>query len=201
LGVLTGGGSRLARHRGVVLRRKAGARGALVVKAAGQVIITAALVVVPGPGETVTFIRQERGPYARWWLLPGGKVEFGEPVEQATRREAVEESGCEVGDLVLTGAYEIIGPGHHFVVWAYRSQQVGLVPERFDGHHVSGVRQERWDQLEPHPTDMPILNDAGVAVYPRELIVGQLAAEQITMTSLLTGEAFGPPPRAVATRQ
>jgi len=46
-------------------------------------VITAALVVVPGPGETVTFIRQERGPYAGWWLLPGGKVEFGEPVEQA----------------------------------------------------------------------------------------------------------------------
>jgi len=62
--------------------RKAGARGALVVRAAGRVI-TAALVVVPGPGETVTFIRQERGPYAGWWLLPGGKVEFGEPVEQA----------------------------------------------------------------------------------------------------------------------
>jgi ADP-ribose pyrophosphatase YjhB (NUDIX family) len=39
---------------------------------AGQVI-TAALVVVPGPDGTVTFVRQERGPYAGWWLLPGGK--------------------------------------------------------------------------------------------------------------------------------
>jgi 8-oxo-dGTP diphosphatase len=179
---------------------KAGGKGVLVVQAAGRVI-TAALVVVPGPGETVTFIRQERGPYAGWWLLPGGKVEFGEPVEQAARREAVEESGCEIRELVLTGAYEIIGPGHHFVMWAYRSKQVGLVPEGFSGHHVSGVRQERWDGLEPHPTDMPILNDAGVAAYPRELIAGHLAAEQITMTSLLTGEAFGSPPRAVATWQ
>ena len=74
-----------------------------------------------------TFVRPERGPDAGWWLLPGGKVEFGEPVEQAARREAVEESGCDVGGLVLTGAYEIIGPGHHFVMWAYRSEQVGLV--------------------------------------------------------------------------
>ena len=39
-------------------------------------VITAALVVVPGPGDTVTFVWQERGPYAGWWLLPGGKVEF-----------------------------------------------------------------------------------------------------------------------------
>lgn len=106
-------------------------------------MITAALVVVPGPGDTVTFVRQERGPYAGWWLLPGGKVEFGEPVAEAARRETVEESGCDLGELVLTGAYEILGPGHHFVMWAYRSERVGVVPERFSGHHVSAVRQEQ----------------------------------------------------------
>jgi 8-oxo-dGTP diphosphatase len=164
-----------------------------VTQAAGRVV-TAALVVIPGPGDTVTFVRQERGPYAGWWLLPGGKVEFGEPIKRAARREAVEESGCDVGELVLTGAYEILGPGHHFVMWAYRSKQTGLVPERFAGHHVTAVRQERWDGLEPHPTDMPILNDAGAAAYPPELIAERLAYEQITMTSLLTGEVFGPPP-------
>lgn len=85
-------------------------------------------------------------PYAVWWLLPGGKVEFGEPVEHAARRQATEESGCEVRKPVLTGAYEILGPGHHFVMWAYRSE-VGRVPERFAGHHVRAVRQERWDRL------------------------------------------------------
>jgi 8-oxo-dGTP diphosphatase len=169
-----------------------------VTQAAGRVV-TAALVVVPGPGDTVTFVRQEHGPYAGWWLLPGGKVEFGEPVEQAARREAAEESGCEVKELALTGAYEILGPGHHFVMWAYRSE-LGLVPERFAGHHVSAVRQERWDRLEPHPTDMPILNDAGLAAYPRQMIADRLAHEQIAMASLLTGEAFGPLPHAVAGR-
>jgi 8-oxo-dGTP diphosphatase len=156
-------------------------------------VVTAALVVVPGPGDTVTFVRQERGPYAGWWLLPGGKVEFGEPVEQAARREAVEESGCDIGELVLTGAYEILGPGHHFVMWAYRSEQIGLVPERFAGHHVAAVRQERWDRLEPHPTDMPILNDAGAAAYPPDMVADRLAREQITMTNLLTGQACSPP--------
>ena len=163
-------------------------------EAAGRVI-TAALVVVPGPGGTVTFVRQERGPYAGWWLLPGGKVEFGEPVERAACREAAEESGCDPGELTLTEAYEIIGPGHHFVMWAYRSQRTVTVPGGFAGHHVDGVRQERWDRLEPHPTDMPILNEAGAAAYPRELIAERLAREQITMTGLLTGQTFGQPPR------
>jgi hypothetical protein len=54
------------------------------------------------------------------------------------------------------------------------------------------VRQERWDRLEPHPTDMPILNDAGLAAYPRGLIEDRLAAAGISMANLLTGERFGP---------
>ncbi len=98
---------------------------------------------------------------------------------------------------MLTGAYEILGSAHHFVIWAYRSESVGVVPERFAGHHVSAVRQERWDRLEPHPTDMPTLNDAGTAAYPRELIADRLTREQIAMSSLLTGEAFGLPPAVV----
>lgn len=156
-------------------------------------VVTAALVVVPGPEETVTFVRQERGPYAGFWLLPGGKVEFGEPIAGAARREAAEECGCRVDGLQLSGAYEIFGPGHHFVMWAYLSECAGEVPAGFAGHHVGAVRQERWDRLEPHPTDMPILNDAGAAAYPRELIEGRLAAQNITMTSLLTGTVYGTP--------
>jgi hypothetical protein len=46
-----------------------------------------------------------------------------------------------------------------------------------------------WNRTRP--TDMPILNEAGAAAYPRDLIAGRLAREQIAMTSLLTGEAFG----------
>jgi len=153
--------------------------------------VTAALVVVPGAVGTVTFVRQQRGPYAGFWLLPGGKVEFGEPIIEAARREAAEESGCVVGGLKLTGAYEIRGPGHHFVMWAYRSTTAGQVPTRFHGHHVAGVVQARWDEVEPHPTDMPILNDAGAAAYSRDLIEDRMGRESICMTNVLTGEMFG----------
>lgn len=89
-------------------------------------------------------------------------------------------------------AYEIIGPGHHFIMWAYRGDSLEIVPDGFAGHHVSGIRQERWDRLHPHPTDMPILNDAGAAAYPPSLISDMLGRQRITMTSLITGETYGP---------
>ncbi len=40
------------------------------------------------------------------------------------------------GELILTGAYEIIGPGHHFVMWAYRGERTATVADQFAGHHV-----------------------------------------------------------------
>ena len=118
----------------------------------------------------MTFVRQERGPYAGWWLLPGGKVEFGEPVTEAARREAAEESGCDVGELALTGAYEIFGPGHHFVMWAYRSEQIGVVPERFAGHTSAPPGRSGgtgWSRIRPTCRSS---TTPGAAAYPREMI-------------------------------
>nr|MBC7245073.1 NUDIX domain-containing protein [Chloroflexota bacterium] len=43
--------------------------------------------------------------YQRQWYLPGGGVKKGETVEEATRREAAEELGAELGILRLVGVY------------------------------------------------------------------------------------------------
>ncbi|MCZ2122539.1 MAG: NUDIX domain-containing protein [Anaerolineales bacterium] len=50
----------------------------------------------------VTLVRQT---YLRGWFMPGGGLKRGETLEQAARREAFEETGAELGELTLLGAY------------------------------------------------------------------------------------------------
>jgi 8-oxo-dGTP diphosphatase len=156
-------------------------------------VTTGALMIVPGPGETVTFVRQERGPYAGAWLLPGGKVEFGESLEDAARREALEEAGCAVGSISGVGLYEMRGTwaqgSYHFVMYVFVADDPVRVPVGIAGHHVSEVRQARPGELRPHPTDMQILNDAGVADYPQADIDASLARVGIAMVRHLAGPA------------
>ncbi|MDD2923455.1 MAG: NUDIX domain-containing protein [Anaerolineales bacterium] len=46
-----------------------------------------------------------RQTYMGGWFMPGGGVKRGETLDQAARREAKEETGAELGDLKLLGAY------------------------------------------------------------------------------------------------
>ncbi|MBO4205585.1 NUDIX domain-containing protein [Micromonospora echinofusca] len=141
----------------------------------------AALAVVPVDSGEVVFVRQQRGPYAGWLLLPGGKVEFGESAQDAACRETVEEAGFEVGELTPTGVYEIRAEdgSYHFVMFAFRAGTAIRVAA--GGHHVDGVLQAPVDEVQPHPTVMRILNDAGVARYPLRDIEEGLRRDGILM--------------------
>ncbi|MBX7267517.1 NUDIX hydrolase [Micromonospora sp. Llam7] len=158
-------------------------------------VSSAALAIVPGPDGSVTFLRQERGPYAGHWLLPGGRIEFGESVVDTARRETLEESGCEVGKLTLTGVYELRGAwadgGYHIIMFAFLSDTPAVVPAGFEGDHVGDVVQVAPHRLRPHPTVMRILNDAGVASFADDEIEAWLARDGITMVSLRTGSPVG----------
>ncbi len=46
-----------------------------------------------------------RHTYLPGWFLPGGGLKRGETLEQAARREALEETGAELRATALIGAY------------------------------------------------------------------------------------------------
>ena len=59
-------------------------------------------------GPRVLMIRRGRSPGKNLWSLPGGRVEFGEKLIDAARRELHEETGVEAGALSLVDFAEFM---------------------------------------------------------------------------------------------
>lgn len=76
-------------------------------------------------GDDVLLIQRGAEPLAGYWSIPGGKVEFGETLEEALRREMREELGVEVRIEALAELFErqIRNEGgeveHHYVLADY----------------------------------------------------------------------------------
>jgi 8-oxo-dGTP diphosphatase len=67
--------------------------------------LLAADCVVFGTHGRVLLVRRKFPPFQGSYALPGGFVEIGETVEDAARRELMEETGVKAGRLQLVGVY------------------------------------------------------------------------------------------------
>ncbi|MBS0244306.1 MAG: NUDIX hydrolase [Proteobacteria bacterium] len=67
-------------------------------------LLTVDCVAIDNKGR-ILFIRRGRPPFKGHYALPGGFVDVGETVEDACRRELIEETGVKAGKLTLIGVY------------------------------------------------------------------------------------------------
>lgn len=127
----------------------------------GPTVGVGAVVVRDG---ALLLVRRGRDPGRGLWSLPGGRVEHGERLADAVRREVREETGLEVEAGELLGVYEVVGDDHHFVVLDYVATASGDEPPRPSGD----VDAARWvplgdvERLECTPRFVETLTAWGV---------------------------------------
>jgi mutator protein MutT len=99
--------------------------------------------------DRLVLIRRAKEPSKGRWTFPGGAVELGESLEDAVRREVLEETGLyvELGDVAAVIDHvardEVGAVRYHFVIVDYHARPVGgtLQPG-------SDVSDARWATLE-----------------------------------------------------
>src|SRR3954465_732169 len=79
----------------------------------------------------ILMAQRGKDPLKGWWSLPGGAVETGETLDQAVRREVLEETGLIIEPVRMFEVFERImrdaagAPEYHFVLLDYVCKVTG----------------------------------------------------------------------------
>lgn len=78
-----------------------------------------------------------------YWIIPGGKVEFGETIEQAAKREIHEETGIKTKSLKFLSYKEAIAPkyNYHTVIFFFETMTKN---QKIKGDIEGKVIEARW---------------------------------------------------------
>jgi len=112
-------------------------------------------------GDAVVLIRRKYPPFRGSYALPGGFVEEGETVEAACAREAKEETGLDVKNLVLVGVYSDPGrdPRGRTVSFAFLAKADPTNMQAGDDA-AEAVLFQNWQEEEMAFDHQQILADA-----------------------------------------
>ncbi len=76
----------------------------------------------------VLLVRRKKPPNQGLLAVPGGKVEFGETLEQAAMREMMEETGLLATPKRVMAILDLIKEGFHYVIIDFLCELKGGVP-------------------------------------------------------------------------
>ena len=112
--------------------------------AAAQPIDVAVGILMKPNGDVLLGQRPDGKPYAGYWEFPGGKVERGEAIVDALKREFVEELGVEIVDAQPWCGVEHVYEHahvrlHFFISRAWRGEPQSLEGQAFAWQGTVGV--------------------------------------------------------------
>lgn len=121
---------------------------------ASPIDVAVGILVQPG-GDVLLAQRPSGKPYEGYWEFPGGKVEPGEPIMDALKREFVEELGIEISSADPWCCVEHVYPHAHVRLHFYLSRDWKGEPQSLEGQALA------WQgavQLEPLlPATIPLI--------------------------------------------
>jgi len=110
-------------------------------------------------------IRRGNPPYAGYWSIPGGKVKWGESLEEALKREIREELSVEIEIEKLAGIVESIyrerdEVKYHYIIIDYFCRIVSGEPVASDDAlELRWISLEELSELDVTPTLLKLLRD------------------------------------------
>lgn len=114
--------------------------------------------------DELLMVKRGNDPGKGLWSLPGGRVESGEYLADALRREVAEETGLDVtvGDLV--GIFEVVGDPHYVVLdfFARAEKEAHAVAAASDVDDVRWVPLDRVAELDCTPRFVETLRGWGI---------------------------------------
>ncbi len=116
-------------------------------------IVTSVVAVIIDDEERVLLTRRNVAPFQGQWVMPGGKIDLGEPILKALHREVLEEVGLDVEVQGLVDVFEHLTPGEenaHFIILYYRCRPLSCVIN----HNPGEVAEALWvprDELPDYP--------------------------------------------------
>jgi 8-oxo-dGTP diphosphatase len=118
-----------------------------------QHVVPSVVAVIVDDVDRVVLTRRSIAPFRGLWVMPGGKIDLGEPIAAAVHREVREEIGIDVVVGGLVDVFEHLTPGpdnDHFVILYYRCR----ASTRELAPNPAEVAEARWvgrDELPRYP--------------------------------------------------
>ena len=113
----------------------------------------------------VLLLLRKKPPEVGFWSLPGGRVEFGERLEDAVVRELREELGIivEVEWLVCVTDHIVPADNAHWVSPTYRVRLVSGVPQNREPDKTVAIE---WFSLSGLPENLSITAKSALRSIP-----------------------------------
>lgn len=118
-----------------------------------EFIVTSVVAVIVDDEQRVLLTKRNISPFEGLWVMPGGKIDLGEPILQALHREVREEVGLEVEVEDLIDVFEHLTPGDgnsHFIILYYLCRPTVCVIK----HNPFEVDEAQWvpkERLADYP--------------------------------------------------